>query len=57
MNDKLIEFINGVGQLCEVWTIIYKSFVSQGMSADEALKHTQAFLTATLNSNLTKQGD
>lgn len=57
MNDKLIEFINGVGQLCEVWTIIYKSFVSQGMSADEALKHTQAFLTATLNSNIAKQGE
>lgn len=54
MNDKLKQFIADIGALCEMWTIIYRSFLNQGMDANEALKHTQAFLTATMNSDLTK---
>lgn len=53
MNNKVQEFIRGIGTMCEMWTIIYQSFLSQGMTDADALKHTQAFLTATLNSNIT----
>ena len=55
MNNQLKDFINGIGQLCEVWTIVYRSFVSQGMDPKDAIQHTQAFMTATMNSNLGKQ--
>ena len=54
MNANLKQFIADIGVLCEMWTIIYQSFLSQGMEANEALKHTQAFLTATMNSDMSK---
>lgn len=57
MNSKLQEFVRDIGTMCEIWTIIYQSFTAQGMSEADALKHTQAFLTATLNSNLSKGKD
>lgn len=55
MNENLKQFIKDIGALCEMWTIIYKSFVNQGMTEKDALMHTQAFLTATMNSNMGKQ--
>jgi hypothetical protein len=55
MNENLKQFIKDIGVLCEMWTIIYKSFVNQGMTEKDALMHTQAFLTATMNSNMGKQ--
>lgn len=54
MNEKLKSFIDGVGTLCETWTIIYRSFLSQGMDANEALKHTQGFMTAFMNTDMAK---
>ena len=38
MNTNLQEFIRGIGTMCEMWTIIYQSFLTQGMSEDNALK-------------------
>jgi hypothetical protein len=55
MNENLKQFIKDIGVLCEMWTIIYKSFVNQGMTEKDALMHTQAFLTATMNSNMGRQ--
>jgi hypothetical protein len=55
MNENLMQFIKDVGALCEMWTIIYNSFLKQGMNENDALKHTQAFLTATMNSFIGKQ--
>lgn len=54
MNDKVQQFIRDIGTMCEMWTVIYQSFLAQGMSDADALKHTQAFLTATLNSSISK---
>lgn len=39
-------FINNIGLLCEEWTIVYRSFLSQGLNPKEALMHTQAFMSA-----------
>lgn len=51
MNDKLKNFVTNIGLLCEVWTLVYRGFVSQGMDAKEALMHTEA-LTSTLIATL-----
>jgi hypothetical protein len=55
MNEGLMQFIKDIGTLCEMWMIIYNSFLKQGLSEGDALKHTQAFLTATMNSNMGRQ--
>ena len=55
MNENLKQFIKDIGVLCEMWMIIYNSFLKQGLGEKDALMHTQAFLTATMNSNMGKQ--
>ena len=44
MNEGVQNFIRSMGVLCEQWTIVYRSFISQGLSKDEALIHTKAFM-------------
>lgn len=56
MNEQLQKFINDMGAMCELWMVIYSGFVKLGMGSDEALKHTQAFMTATFNSIMPKGG-
>lgn len=48
MNEELEKFVKNMGLLCEQWTIIYRSFISQGLSEQEALLHTQAFMATIL---------
>lgn len=50
MDDKLKNFIANMGMLCETWTVVYNSFISQGMTAKDALTHTQAFMSAFMAS-------
>ena len=45
MNDKVLELINGVGAMAELWTISYNSFKKQGYSDDDAIVHTKAFMS------------
>lgn len=54
MNDKLKQFIGDVGILCEMWLVIYNSFIEHGLNAKDALMHTQSFMTATMNSSSNK---
>ena len=56
MNEQLKKFINDMGVLCEMWTVVYKSFLAQGMSANEALRHTQAFNASIFSSLIGNQG-
>lgn len=49
MNDKLQSFITSLGAMCEIWTLTYKSFITQGMDKKEALTHTQSFMTSFMN--------
>lgn len=48
MNEHLEKFIQNMGLLCEEWTIIYRSFISQGLSEKEAMTHTKAFMATVL---------
>ena len=50
MDNKLKNFIANMGMLCETWTVVYNSFISQGMSAKDALTHTQAFMSSFMAS-------
>lgn len=59
MNDKVQQFINGVGALTEIWIITYNNFIKQGMSAADAMTHTREFMKAFMSSYLstTEEGD
>ena len=56
MNGDLKSYISNVGILCETWTVVYKSFVAQGMDAKEAMTHTQGFMTAFLSGAVNHDG-
>lgn len=45
MNENLKNFINAVGMLTETWSITFKGFKKQGMTDEEAIKHTSAFMS------------
>lgn len=47
MNEKLKEFLLGIGAMTEMWMITYNNFRKQGLSHSDALEHTTAF-TKTL---------
>ena len=47
-NDKVKEFIKGIGALVEMWTVIYRQFIDHGYSQKDALTHTEAFMRATI---------
>lgn len=55
MNNKLEEFIKGMGALTEIWTVTYRGFLNQGYSVSDALIHTREF-TAALMTSLMGQG-
>ena len=44
MDEKIKNFINGLGALVEMWMIVYRGFISNGCNEREALQHTQAFM-------------
>lgn len=48
MNNKLEEFIKGMGALTEMWTVTYRGFLNQGYSAPDALTHTREFTMAMM---------
>lgn len=56
MSDKFKEFVNSMGVLCETWTLVYKSFLSQGMDAKDAMIHTQGFMTSLMAANALNNG-
>ena len=47
MNEKLKEFLMGIGAMTELWMVTYNNFRKQGLGHTEALEHTTAF-TKTL---------
>ena len=47
MNEKLKEFLMGIGAMTELWTVTYNNFRKQGLTHSDALEHTAAF-TRTL---------
>lgn len=56
MNDKLKNFIDNLGVMCETWTLIYGKFLSQGMDAKDAMMHTQGFMAALVTGIVQNNG-
>lgn len=52
MNEKLMELINGIGMMAELWSITFNSFKKQGLSDKDALKHTKEFMSVMMDSIL-----
>jgi hypothetical protein len=50
MNEQLNTFLTSIGALCETWTVVYQSFLNQGLSHSDAMAHTQGFMTAFISS-------
>ena len=48
MNEKIQEFIRGVGALTELWLITYNMFVQQGCDKASALLHTKGLVSTIL---------
>lgn len=49
MNEKALEFIQGLGMLTEVWFITYNSFKKQGLKDVEAFAHTREFMKVVMS--------
>lgn len=58
-NDQINQIIQGIGVMTEMYTITYQSFKKQGLTDDDSIKHTKAFMSVMIDSILgkdTKQG-
>jgi hypothetical protein len=40
--------INTFGALTELWMVAYKGFIGQGLTPDDAMRHTREFMGETL---------
>lgn len=49
-NDQVNQIIAGIGTLSELWIITYQSFKRQGMTDDDAIKHTKALMSIMVES-------
>lgn len=48
-SDQMKQFINGLGALTEIWTITYQGFIRQGLNPIDAMTHTKAFMSVTMD--------
>ena len=44
MNEKALEFIQGLGALTEIWLLTYTNFKKQGLNDADAFTHTREFM-------------
>lgn len=47
-NDNLRDFINGIGLICETWSMTYTKFIEMGYTHEAALDHTKGVMTTFL---------
>lgn len=51
MNNELVnQVIQGIGVMTELWMITYNGFKSQGLTDDDAIGHTKAFMSIMMAS-------
>lgn len=55
MNEKVLEFIQGLGALTEIWLLTYNNFKKLGLNDAEAFTHTKEF-TKVLMATITNGG-
>ena len=49
MKGELSEFINGVGALCETCVMMFRNFIREGLSEQQALWLTGEYLKAMVS--------
>ena len=52
MNEKVQQLLTGIGALVELWGVIYKGFIGQGLDKREAIDHTAAFMKMIVESSM-----
>lgn len=57
MNEHLKSFLNGIGALTEIWTVVYKNFIKQGYGVQDSLTHTREFMAALMISTMNRNND
>lgn len=50
MNEKVKQFIQGIGMLTELWTITYNGFKNQGLNDAESIRNTKEFMSMIMES-------
>lgn len=55
-NDAVNQLIQGIGVMAELWTITFKSFISQGLKVPEAMEHTKAFMSVIIENTMEING-
>lgn len=43
-NENVEKIVQGMGVITELWCIVNNNFIAQGMSKEDALAHTAAFM-------------
>lgn len=51
-SDRMKDFLTGVGLMTEIWMVTYNGFKKQGLTDQDALAHTKAFMTMAMESML-----
>ena len=50
MDNNIAALVSGMGELTKLWTVIYSSFIDQGMKPKDALVHTKALYSTLVSS-------
>lgn len=50
--DKMKEFMTGLGLIAELWMATYGAFVARGVPHEEAIEHTKALISAYLSMSM-----
>lgn len=55
-NDVVNQLIQGIGVMAELWTITFRSFISQGFTVSDAMLHTKAFMSVIIENTMETNG-
>ena len=55
-NDVVNQLIKGIGVMAELWTITFRSFISQGFTVSDAMLHTKAFMSVIIENTMETNG-
>lgn len=57
MNEQLMNLINGLGAVTEMWMVIFANFKAQNMDDDDAIKHTKAMMEVLMGTFMPNVGE
>ena len=56
-NDTVNQLIQGIGVMAELWTITFRSFISQGFTVSDAMLHTKAFMSVIVENTISSDSN